>query len=286
MLAEGEWAQGAYDPETSSIKEQIRNSMEALNKMEPVANVTVPENFETTMPAYNWALELLKPYGYRVDRQGYGTIWFEADQINEGLNHSDHPEERAALALLPRVLKRGIEIGHHGNHKMRQKETITFAAPAIVNGTRINMAVVVTKRKNRYYAHAVLLPDGRNFKFSEQKNNAAQEPLRGVPANRSLAKATSAASTDTITSGKDTVKKQFSFSDTVSKQDVVKDLKDILARGGDPAELRQYVAQMEQNTHSAEQSAANADQTTQELEQILREAKDQGLSVEEYLRWK
>ena len=70
--------------------------------------------------------------------------------------------------------------------------------------------------------------------------------------------------------------KQYSISDTSSKQDVVDGLKDILRRGGDINELRQFVAQVERNTPKTERN-------TREAERILRLAKQQGISVEEYL---
>ena len=186
VFAEGSWTNAAYDPETASIKEQLSNKQEELLKMDPVAKVMVPENLKDRRTAYNWAVELLKPTGYRVERQGFGTIWFEKDDINYGLNYADTPEEKAALALLPRILKRGIEIGRHGNHKLRQKETVTFAAPAEVNGTRVNMAAVVTVRNGRYYTHRIVLPDGTVFKFGTEKitmqykNRIGECPQRGL----------------------------------------------------------------------------------------------------------
>ena len=56
--------------------------------------------------------------------------------MDKGLRYADTAEEKAALAVLPQVLKRGIEIGDHANHKNRVKQTVTFAAPVELNGTR------------------------------------------------------------------------------------------------------------------------------------------------------
>lgn len=214
------WSKGPTDSETTSIKEQLMQFQNALNQMDPVANATVPTELKDKRTAFNWALELLKPTGYRVERQGFGRIWFEKDDINYGLNYADTPEEKAALALLPTILKRGIEIGRHGNHKQRQKETVTFAAPSIVNGTRVNIAAVVTVRNGRYYTHRIVLPDGRNFKFGVQKNSdATREPLRGVPDSGSLAEATSVASANSLSNPEPDVKR-FSISERVDDRTV------------------------------------------------------------------
>ena len=285
VLAANGWMQDLYDPEIASIKEQLNNSADILNAMDEVADVNVPENLRSKEEAANWAIKELKPTGYQVDRQGFGTILFDENDIRYGAKYADTAEEKAVFLVIPRVLKRGVQIGNHGDHKKRGKQTITFAAPVKMNGKRVNVAVVVNLRGNHYNTHRVVLPNGKTFKFGEGKNNdATQELYRGVPRERSLADTTSAASNNTITPGNDAVKQQFSYSDSVSKRDVVSDLKSILARGGDPAELRRYVAQMEQNPSVAERTGNNADQTTREAEQILRSAKQQGISVDEYLQ--
>ena len=187
------------DSETSSIKEQIENSREKLNAMGLVARASVPTDLKSKDAAAQWAAERLKSSGYKVDRQGYGDIYFSKKDMDKGLRYADTAEEKAALAVLPQVLKRGIEIGGHANHKGRTKQTITFAAPVELNGTRGNMAVVVNKNGNHYYAHRIVLPDGTAFRFSEEgKSNAAQELSRGVTVSGSLADTTSAASKNSI----------------------------------------------------------------------------------------
>ena len=187
------------DSETSSIKEQIENSREKLNAMGLVARASVPTDLKSKDAAAQWAAERLKSSGYKVDRQGYGDIYFSKKDMDKGLRYADTAEEKAALAVLPQVLKRGIEIGGHANHKGRTKQNITFAAPVELNGTRGNMAVVVNKNGNHYYAHRIVMPDGTAFRFSEEgKSNAAQELSRGVTVSGSLADTTSAASENSI----------------------------------------------------------------------------------------
>lgn len=188
------------DDETTSIKEQIAKHEGELNEMSVVASAVVPTNIQSKDKAADWAAEQLKKTGYHVDRQGYGEIFFSKKDIDKGLRYADTPAERAAIIALPQVLKRGIEVGQHGNHKGRSKQTITFAAPVELNDVRGNMAVVVNRNGNHYYAHRIVLPDGTEFRFSENKNNTAQELSRGVTIDGSLADTTSAVSTNSITS--------------------------------------------------------------------------------------
>lgn len=198
------WHHAEYDPETAGIKEQLEHSAETLNAMRTVASVEVPQNFTSKSETAKWAIETLKRTGYQVDRQGYGVIHFNAKDINRGANYADTSAEKAALAALPAVLKKGIEIGGHANHKAREKQTVTFAAPVELNGIRGNMAVVVNKRGDHYYAHRIVLPDGKAFVFSE-KNNATQEPSRGVTVSGSLAETTSVASKNSISNSAENV---------------------------------------------------------------------------------
>ena len=82
------------------------------------------------------------------------------------------------------------------------KQTVTFAAPVELNGTRGNVAVVINRKGSHYYAHRIVLPDGTTFKFSQEikKENAAQELPRGVTVSGSLADTTSAAFMNNIRS--------------------------------------------------------------------------------------
>lgn len=215
VFAEARWQTAMdYDPETASIKEQVENSREALNAMDLVARASVPTNLKTKDSAAAWAAERLKSTGYRVDRQGYGEIYFSKKDMDKGIRYADTAEEKAALAVLPQVLKRGIEIGDHANHKNRVKQTVTFAAPVELNGTRGNMAVVVNRNGSHYYAHRIVMPDGSVFRFSGNAENAAQELSRGVTVSGSLADTTSAASTDSIRGKSANVKQRYSPADT------------------------------------------------------------------------
>ena len=192
----GMWS-AEYDSEVASIKEQIENSKGILNSMDVVDSVEVPKNLNGKGIAKKWAINILKSTGYAVDRKDFGEIFFNEKDIDRGMRYADTNAEKAAFAALPKVLKRGIEIGDHSNHKNRKKETITIAAPVEMNGKRGNMAVVVNKKGNHYYAHRIVLPDGSNFTFSDNKKAELRELSRGVTVSGSLAKTTRSAALGT-----------------------------------------------------------------------------------------
>ena len=210
----GVWSAATGENETR-IKEQIAANADRLNAMDPVVEKKITENLKNKRAAKVWAVEYLKSTGYRVDRQGYGTIYFNPKDIEYGLNYADTLEEQIAIASIPQVLKRGIVIGEHGNHKLREKATITFGAPVILNATRVNVAVVVEKRGNRYYTHRVVLPDGKVFRLDGgNKKNVAREAHRGVLREKSLADATSATSIDSVPDSGRNVKQYSAREDT------------------------------------------------------------------------
>ena len=202
---------------------------------------------ERRAQAAKWAIDLLKQYGYRVDRQGYGEIFFSAKDINAALNYAKTNEERAALAALPQVLKRGIEIGRHNNHKSRTKQTITFAAPVSLNGIRGNMAVVVNRNGNHFYAHRIVLPDGTVFSFSSEKTDATPGPSRGVTVTGSLAETTSAAPIISLADDSADVKQRFSIDDDAEYLSIAEKYRDGTATEEETEQLRQMVDEAAKN---------------------------------------
>ena len=170
------------DSDTSGIKDQIKSHAQELSNKPVVANVQV-ENLDkmSIKEKRRWAENVLKSTGYKVDRQGFGTIAYEPRHINEGLNYLKQSGEIAAFAALPQVLKRGEIIERHDNHKGRNFGTVTIAAPVMINGVRGNMeAVVQMTGKNHYHTHRILMPDGSAFEF-RQKNSTDSKPAGATP---------------------------------------------------------------------------------------------------------
>lgn len=157
--------------------------------------------------AYNWAVKGLECINYSVYRKAVGEIRISRKDINKRLKYAKTSEERAAIALVPAVLKYGREIGAHKNHKGRSKSTITFAAPVVMNGVCGNMAVMVNQNSDSYNAHRIVLPDGSAFKFSDIKKDTTSGLPQGVTRKGSLAKAADAVSENSIRNSAGNVKK-------------------------------------------------------------------------------
>ena len=182
------------DGTVSGIKEQIRRNAKALEAMEPVGSAMVSGIERMTIAQKRqWAETILRPTGYKVDRQGFGSIYFEPRHINQGLNYLKQDGEIAAFTMLPKVLKRGIVIESRENHKGRNFGTVTIAAPVEINGIRGNMAAVVQLTgKNHYHTHRIIMPDGSAFAFNAEKNTESK------PAGALLQKSTHATPIESV----------------------------------------------------------------------------------------
>lgn len=176
------YAKDAMGSKTASVKEQLKESRDTLNRLPPVTSKTVLEDIEKLSAAqrYEWAIRELKASGYRVERVDGSVITFEPKDINSGLRYLNTAGEIAAYTALPAVLKRGIVIHENPNHKGRGYGTVTYAAPVEINGVRGNMAVVVRQTNgNRYDVHRIVMPDGAAFEF-KKKANAVPTSAGGI----------------------------------------------------------------------------------------------------------
>lgn len=199
--------------EVKEIKQQIRTNQEKLNNMTPVANLNIPnKNWNNQSQNRKWAVEQLKSTGYAVERSGFGKIIFDEKHINSSLNYLDTPGEIAAFAAIPRVLKRGIEIGRHENHKGRDYGTVTIGAPITINGKTGNMAIVVKiTNKNYYKTHRILMPDGSAYEFQDTKD-AEPKPAGALSIKDTHATPISSASVFSVPQQGNDVNQKYSLS--------------------------------------------------------------------------
>lgn len=290
--ASGRWYSAEeYDPETASIKEQIAHSKDELNKMSPVAEKTVPKTLDRAADAFKWVEEMYASIAYTVHRDNFGDIRVSRKDISKGLRYAKTPEERAAIALVPEVLKYGREIGAHENHKGRSKSTITFAAPVVMNGVRGNMAVLVNRNNDNYNTHRIVMPDGSVFKFSGEKIDTTPERSQGVAQTRSLAETADAVSENSIPTNTQSVNKQFSVSERTPEQK-----KEILAQARRYAsgeigkdEFFRHVDSIDRTrrrapSRNAYRQPPKNQSYSDEAREIYDRAHSEGVSVDEYLR--
>ena len=90
-------------------------------------------------------------------------------------------------------------------------------------------------------------------------------------------------SNGSVPQGYQNVNAQHSISAPAERQSIIRDLRSILDRGGNPNELRRYVTRLEQGTQTADQTASVSGREGTEAQQILQAARDRGIGVEEYL---
>lgn len=162
-----------YSVAEDTIKKQIARYQDELNEMSPVTTILSDGYAGLTNQSQRTerALDELKKTGYMVEREGFGTIVFERKQINKSMDYLHTPAERAAIAAVPAVLKRGIIISEASEHKTRGFDTVTFGAPVSINGKVGNMGVVVKLLgRNLYKTHRIISPDGSMFVLPEKED--------------------------------------------------------------------------------------------------------------------
>ena len=174
-----------------SIKDQLRNSAEKINSMEPVyKNDSIYVTDKGRAENLNDIMKIFEDIDYKVERSDIGTIVLDKKRISNSLRYLQTDGELAAYSALPDVLEKGIEINYKEEHKRRPYETFTFAAPVVINGQEGYMGVVVRRDNgtNYYKVHRILMPDGSTFVYENRINSAeraaghSQSEIAGSPA--------------------------------------------------------------------------------------------------------
>ena len=203
----------SYAAEEDHIKDQIRDNLNELNRMDPVVSITIPQWLRSSNKdtKQNWAIAQLKYTNYKVVREGRGEILFPEKRLRAGFNYlRKGAAEDFLFEALPDVLKHGIELKDKDVHKGRQYGTFTIGAPILVNGKRGNLAVVVKKTTNNFYkVHRILSPDGSMFILPETTEEAGPTSGGGVTNSGSLATPISSASKFSLSQKNSDVNKQY-----------------------------------------------------------------------------
>lgn len=170
----------AKESKKDSIRLQIERNLGELNNMSPVANVkTKGYKGKSDKQVIDAVMANFKKRGYGVDRKGFGFISLEEEFINRSLNYLNTEAEYAAFDVLPQVLKNGKEI-RDDEHKGRGHNTVTFAAPVVINGKAGIMGAIVMRTKgNRYKTHRIVMPDGSQYIFEQEKTEVTTSGMTG-----------------------------------------------------------------------------------------------------------
>ena len=187
---------GRGDGDYTTIKAQLREHQDELNRMSSVANVS-GKSYKGAAPGAlrkDIVDHMKRTGGFVVDVPGFGQVAMDEKRLNTSLDYLDTEADAIAYKAIKPVLKHGKRIKEKSNHKGREYGTVTFAAPVTINGIRGNMAVVVKQTSKYFYKmHRVLTPDGDRMDL-QKKADAQPTPGGGVTANGSLATPISSAS--------------------------------------------------------------------------------------------
>ena len=165
----------------SSIKDQLEKHKDEIAKLKPVAIVNY--GGETNETLRELILKQVKSIGgERYVRNGVSFL-FDANAAQSVISHARSDKLRAAALAAPFVAKKGILIAGHQKHENHNNTTLTYAAPAIINGSNAHVGVVI-QFTNDGRAHAV------NIEFLDNNVNKKKKPARGLGSRSSQTEVT------------------------------------------------------------------------------------------------
>lgn len=157
-----------------SLTEQMNNHLDELNEMEPVAEiqgneVSFGKNAKENIKNIDAFFDSI---GNEVKRENFGTVELRHYGANQTVRHGNSAAKQAAIAAVPEVIRGGKQIGYEKNWQDRGYDTYVFAGPVIMDGTKINEAVIVNsyERENgrkAFYTHEVCWSDGSYVTFDD-----------------------------------------------------------------------------------------------------------------------
>lgn len=184
------------DSSKARIKEQLRAHQDTLNAMEPVSEKEVEYTFESFQKSVEWAAQFFSAENERVYRPDIGEVVIDKRRVRKALTYVKTESDVMAFAALEDVIREGIVIDEHRDHKQRGYRTMTVAAPVNINGTRFNMAAVIRMDEGNYYkVHRILMPDGT---IVDLKKTETTPNTMGGAENDSHLPSNSVVSTDSI----------------------------------------------------------------------------------------
>ena len=157
-----------------SLTEQMNNHLDELNEMDPVAEIQENEvsfgkNAKENIKNIDAFFDSI---GNEVKRENFGTVELRHYGANQTVRHGNSAAKQAAIAAVPEVIRGGKQIGYEKNWQDRGYDTYVFAGPVIMDGTKINEAVIVNsyERENgrkAFYTHEVCWSDGSYVTFDD-----------------------------------------------------------------------------------------------------------------------
>lgn len=151
---------GTDESNKTSIKEQVRDSVNKLSNTKTLSTISESEAVTDYKKAAEMLKEKLKANGGFVSRNGFGDIQVSS-RLLDGQKYVKSSADVAAIMAIPNILENGVQIDKHSNHKGRGYSTVTFAGNITIAGHAGVMAVTVMQTKGNFYkVHKVLTPNG------------------------------------------------------------------------------------------------------------------------------
>lgn len=166
-----------------SLVAQLRNQMQELSDMEPVAEVDGTELNKSLRPV-DAAMEYVKSFGGSVMREGFGEVRFSRTKIKSGLvGHGLGNAKMETFAAVPAVIREGKQIGYVDEWKNSHKESYVFAAPVSYKGNNTYVGVIVERdgQSGMYYVHEVVDDNGNVIAFDRKKEEPTSDRLLTLP---------------------------------------------------------------------------------------------------------
>ncbi len=152
----------------TSIKQQVKENLDKIKGTKVVAVIhegSITKDKEAAKAALKGKMARTKGVVKRADM---GEIDVLCD-INEAAKYLTTAAEISSIMAVPSVIKNGIIIDEHDNHKGRNTQTVTIAARVVVAGRQGIMGVVLKKESKRYKTHRVLTPEGTTLWMDGEK---------------------------------------------------------------------------------------------------------------------
>lgn len=152
----------------SSIKDQLAKHADELNGMQPVVVVEYTPKSAPKLVAT--ILGEVSKVGGKTMKNGGVSFEFDEAGVQKINAHAKNNELRAAALASPYVAKYGKLIAGQKNHENTGLTTLTYGAPAIINGNLANVGVAIQFKTNgRPRAVNVGLQSGGVFKIDITK---------------------------------------------------------------------------------------------------------------------
>lgn len=278
--------------ESDFSQEEIENNIRMVSQMDPVVEITGEEFAKGETDLITQVERFFAEHHNSAYNDQLGEVILDRKGVKSDIAHGIGRKKAAAFAAVPSVIEQGYVVDYQKNWKNRGYDTAVLAAPITI-GTDEYMAAVIlirSRQTNRFYVHEVLTTKNGAMPFKTGALNKG-DPSGDAPSIFSILDKIRG-----VKNGMD-AQERFSVDDTgnqysisaTDKRVIASDLRNILSRGNNPAELRQYINNLERSGRNAERTGEGmykrGDSAEQgEAQRIIRNARQQGIGVEEFLQ--